>query len=231
MCAIIGASIKVFSYSDLIFIKRLFLESQIRGKHATGISFVSDGKIITESYPVPASEFIEIFDWSKLPRYEVRLVGHCRYSTSDLEYNQPIATSGMSIVHNGVISQEEPENWEEQFGYSDFETRNDSELLLKACQKNIEDPLLEFPDASIAACVLLPNNLFAFRNGKRPLYAHLSKDDDNVFFTSTKDIMTRTDIYKNIQISTEAKPMHYYFDNLMSYASASNPTRDLQQNV
>ena len=56
------------------------------------------------------------------------MIGHCRYSTSDLQYNQPIYNDDYSIAHNGVVSQEMPERWKELYGY-DCKTKNDSELI------------------------------------------------------------------------------------------------------
>ena len=40
MCAIIGAVIKNPSLKDFEALKRVFIESKIRGMHATGISFL-----------------------------------------------------------------------------------------------------------------------------------------------------------------------------------------------
>jgi glutamine phosphoribosylpyrophosphate amidotransferase len=166
MCAVIGISIHDVTESDIELIKRIFLESRIRGKHATGVSYIKGDAIVTFSLPVPADEFIEQFDFrDTIHNGDINLIGHCRYSTSDLEYNQPIADGNKAIVHNGVISQELPENWEALYGIK-CETKNDTELLLRT----EGNPFAAWPNASISAIVLYPNELKVYRNGKRPLY-------------------------------------------------------------
>ena len=115
------------------------------------------------------------------------LIGHCRYSTSDLEYNQPLSNEKKSIVHNGVITQELPENWNTLYPYV-FETKNDSELVLHS-----EDPLREFADASMAVCELYEDGRLRFyRNGKRPLY--LTNLSNGSIITSTADVPKRAEV-------------------------------------
>ena len=112
MCAVLGVSGKV----DSQVIRRLFLESQIRGRHATGVSYYKEGKVHTIKEPLPAEKFLEKHDpkdWYEGD--EIVMIGHCRYSTSDLEFNQPIANDQSSIVHNGVISQEMPDRWKQLY--------------------------------------------------------------------------------------------------------------------
>ena len=189
MCAVIGISIHDVSESDIELIKRIFLESRIRGKHATGVSYIKGDAIVTFSLPVPADEFIQQFDFHEaIDNGDINLIGHCRYSTSDLEYNQPIANGNKAIVHNGVISQELPENWEELYGIK-CETKNDTELLLRT----EGNPFAAWPNASISAIVLYPNKLRVYRNGKRPLYETVV--ENGFILTSTKDIARRAGVH------------------------------------
>jgi glutamine phosphoribosylpyrophosphate amidotransferase len=189
MCAVIGISIHDVSESDIELIKRIFLESRIRGKHATGVSYIKGDAIVTFSLPVPADEFIQQFDFHEaIDNGDINLIGHCRYSTSDLEYNQPIANCNKAIVHNGVISQELPENWEEMYGIK-CETKNDTELLLRT----EGNPFAAWPNASISAIVLYPNKLRVYRNGKRPLYETVV--ENGFILTSTKDIARRAGVH------------------------------------
>ena len=170
---------------------RVFLESKIRGMHATGISYVKNREIITEKRPVPANEFP--FDF---PSYlnedgNLYLVGHCRYSTSDLEYNQPIANENLSVVHNGVITQELPEKWKELYGY-DCKTKNDTELILHTAEDCIS-PLLRWKDSSLAVIELHVDKVIRFyRNGKRPLY--LTSISNGCIITSTSDVPKRAEV-------------------------------------
>jgi glutamine phosphoribosylpyrophosphate amidotransferase len=187
MCSVIGAIIKEPRAEDFLMLHRVFLESKIRGMHATGISYVKNGKIITEKRPVPADEFPFNFPSYVNEDGSLYLIGHCRYSTSDLEFNQPIGNDTHSIVHNGVITQELPENWKKIYNY-DCETKNDSELVLHS-----GSPLEEFPDMSMGVCKLTNDKkLLVYRNGKRPLY--LTSIPSGCIITSTSDIALRADV-------------------------------------
>lgn len=190
MCAVIGAILKEPSLEDFQNLERVFLESSIRGLHATGISYLQGDKIVTVKEPVHAKEFVEKYKLEDCLNEDgnLYLIGHCRYSTSDLKYNQPISNEQISVVHNGVITQELPENWEKLFGYK-CETKNDTELLLHTIEDG-KSPLEHWSDASISACVLsIDKSLKIFRNGKRPLY--LTQFNNGYIVTSTMDIPTR----------------------------------------
>ena len=100
MCGLVAA----FNPSDvdMILFRKMMLQAMVRGQHATGISYIEDEKIITIKEPVRASLF-------PMPTIKtVAIIGHCRYSTSDLEYNQPISGEDYSIAHNGVVTQLAP---------------------------------------------------------------------------------------------------------------------------
>lgn len=214
MCAVIGAILQSPSKEDFATLRNVFVESKIRGMHATGISFLpkwSTG-IETIKEPIPADQFVEkhlhddnlgdmVADDGNL-----YLIGHCRYSTSDLEYNQPMFCSGKSIVHNGVITQELPENWKDLYGY-DCITKNDSELVLHS-----KDPLREFSNMSMGVVELYKNRKLRFyRNGKRPLY--LTNVPNGCIITSTADIAKRAGIGQAIEVMMN----HYItFDEYLS---------------
>ena len=211
MCAVIGAVIQQPTRDDFDMIKRVFHESRIRGMHATGISFLpkwsSDIESIVE--PIPADKFIEKFLHNDnladmvADDGNLYLIGHCRYSTSDLEYNQPIWNNYMSVAHNGVITQELPEKWKELYGY-DCSTKNDSELLLHTIEENVS-PLRRWKDASLSVCVLqVSKELKVFRNGKRPLY--LTTMPNGVIITSTADIPNRAGLF----LPTMEAPVNTY---------------------
>jgi len=191
MCAVIGAILKEPRAEDFLMLQRVFLESKIRGMHATGISYVKNGQIITDKRPVPADEFPFNFESYINEDGNLYLVGHCRYSTSDLEYNQPIANDNLSVVHNGVITQELPEKWKELYGY-DCETKNDTELILHTAEDCIS-PLLRWKDSSLAVCELhVDKVLRVYRNGKRPLY--LTNISNGCIITSTSDVPKRAEV-------------------------------------
>ncbi len=203
MCGVIGVVLRHPTQSQYEMLRCIFHESKIRGKHATGISYLKQNQIHTERHALPADQCV--FDF---PSYlnedgNLYLIGHCRYSTSDLVYNQPIANESLAIVHNGVVSQELPENWGQLYGYF-CDTKNDSELLLRTVEKN-ESPLIQWSGASLAVCELHPNKTIrAYRNGKRPLY--LTIQENGYLLTSTSDIPRRA----GIQTPTEPFPMNEY---------------------
>jgi glutamine phosphoribosylpyrophosphate amidotransferase len=116
------------------------------------------------------------------------MIGHCRYSTSNLKYNQPIQVfDDLAIAHNGVIDQRPPIYWNE-YGY-ELQTANDSELVYQASHSGRE-PLEEFSEASMAVAELSASEgLRWYRNGKRPLYH--SKERNGWFICSTLDIAVR----------------------------------------
>jgi len=191
MCSVIGTIIKEPRAEDFLMLHRVFLESKIRGMHATGISYVKHGKIITEKRPVPADEFPFNFPSYVNEDGSLYLIGHCRYSTSDLEFNQPIANENLSVVHNGVITQELPEKWKELYGY-DCETKNDTELILHTAEDCIS-PLVRWKDSSLAVVELHVDKVIRFyRNGKRPLY--LTNISNGCIITSTADVSKRAEV-------------------------------------
>jgi glutamine phosphoribosylpyrophosphate amidotransferase len=189
MCAVIGIDGKI----EVSVIKRLFIESQVRGRHATGVSFWKNGKVNTIKESLPADHFIEKYDPSEwFDGDTIKLIGHCRYSTSDLEYNQPISDDTRAVVHNGVITQELPELWEELYGVK-CEGNNDTELLFRTSPQQWED-------SSIAAIFLADGEVTWERNGKRPLWVF--EDSDVTIVTSTKDIAIRSGINSSKRVKT-----------------------------
>lgn len=208
MCGILGFYIKNAGASDFQLIRDLFKQSQVRGRHATGISFLTS-KLETIIEPLPAEDFIE----KHLSNAQIEkminpdggfyAIGHCRYSTSDLKYNQPIHNKFMSIVHNGVITQEPYELWEEKYK-AKCVTRCDSELIIHST-----NPLSDYKSMSVAAAELLPDKSLRFyRNGKRPL--HYCLFEKGVIITSTKNILVRS---SPALVSKMVEPMKYYTVN------------------
>ena len=190
MCSVIGAIIKEPRTKDFLMLHRVFLESRIRGMHATGLSYVKENSIVTQKLPVSADKFPFDFESYLNEDGNLYLVGHCRYSTSDLEYNQPIANERVSVVHNGVITQELYEDWELLHGYT-CEGKNDTELLLRSLDDY--SPLEHWKQSSLAVCELhLDKTLRVYRNGKRPLY--LTSIHNGCIITSTKDVIVRSGI-------------------------------------
>lgn len=225
MCGVLGITIADFNERDYGLVRSLFIQSMIRGKHATGVSYVKNGKVHTIKDSIPADEFISKQDLETWRNEDGNLycIGHIRYSTSDLRFNQPFATDELGVVHNGVISQEPPSTWRQLFGY-ETETANDSELVLRAMEKN-ENPLTVFNPASMAVCVLYADKkLSAFRNHERPLYYY--SDDRVTIFASTKDILKRSGV--NNSVKTQMFRTYNVENFEMTYFDTNTNVKDLQ---
>lgn len=202
MCGIIGFSSKNITEQDIDALRKVMIESRIRGKHASGIAWSDGLSIRSKVLPVPIDKLVQEFDLHSLIRGgQISLIAHARYSTSDIKYNQPIIGDTMAIAHNGVITQDSPENWEKSYGFK-CETHNDSELLLRALEKE-KQPDEVFPGSSIAAVILTKDGqIKAIRNGLRPLWQ--GRIGDGIVYASTYDILLRSGV-KDIR---KLKPDH-----------------------
>lgn len=226
MCGVLGIAIKNFNEGDYDLVRSLFIQSMIRGKHATGVSYVKNGKVHTIKDPIPANEWIKqqnLDEW-KNEDGNLYCVGHVRYSTSDLRFNQPMANDKIGIVHNGVITQEHKETWQDRYGF-ETETSNDSELVLRALEAG-ENPLTYFHPASMAVCTVdAEKKLSAFRNEERPLY--YSYGNNGIIFASTADILKRAGVNFSVKM-----PMYEALtvDNfeIKSYNTNIDNVEDLQ---
>lgn len=228
MCGIVGAIFTNVTDSLIDDLSELIIESSIRGLHATGISFYQRGNIHTISEPVPARMFLKNRDLHDcIDEYgNLALIAHCRYSTSDLAYNQPLATESFSLVHNGVITQELPENWQAKYEYV-TKTKNDTELLMRSMLDG-DDIYATWPDSSMAFITLNASTdgpyLTFGRNGKRPIYyANKTYRGDNAigkFIVSTKNIAKRA--IKNFDSGWE---IHAVGCEETLYGSATKTTR------
>ncbi len=207
MCSVIGIKLK---NPNLDLVREIFLQSRIRGMHATGITYYKNKKLHTIKDPIPADKFINKYDFSEfVDNDQLRLIGHCRYSTSDLEYNQPMTSKNFSIVHNGVVTQELPENWNTLYDVS-CETKNDSELLVHTLE-NGEDPLEKWKNSSISMVSIdSSGNIMYTRNGKRPLWVWKSKKDFIV--TSTRNIAIRAGLYNPKRVDYNGNDLQPFFN-------------------
>lgn len=175
-------------------------ESEIRGMHAYGMSWLGRGEELrsmkTHRLPELSSTIGSPAFQANLPR---ALVAHNRYSTSgdwqDHANNQPIVafegSNKYSLVFNGVVDQGERKDWEKKFG-GRYSTDNDGEIVLRKMMENA----LEFEKwfgkqkFSFAGAFLIEREgLFILRNRSRPLWK--ADADSAVFFASTRDILRR----------------------------------------
>lgn len=148
-------------------------EIGIRGLHSTGVSWREGGEIKTVIENVPYFKF-------NIPDVETDgAIFHCRYSTSNIDYPQPVhGKTGHALVHNGVITQKSFNEWEKEFGYTG-NYKCDS-ILLAGHSGN---PFEEFPESSMAAIELYDGEFVFYRNGQRPL--HYIEKNGGVIVAST----------------------------------------------
>lgn len=188
MCGLLGC----YAASPEEFPQSLFWEManevKIRGFHATGLTS-SDGTILESKVEATG------FNWFDRPNLidKKSAILHCRYSTtSDLTYNQPIIKPMNALIHNGVVSQAAPSEWEDLFGVK-CETTNDSEILIQLWNSGRHP--LEIANSSQACILLEPNRMYFWRNEQRPLYYHKGKSF--VLVSSTRDIFARCHLSAN----------------------------------
>ena len=211
MCGVIGMQRTAVTEKDLDLVRNLFVQSMIRGKHATGVTYFNGKELRTIKEPIPANEFIAKHDPSEWVYTNdldgidsLCFIGHIRYSTSDLRYNQPFqgkqGKSHIAIAHNGVLSQESVETWDYE-----TETANDSEMILR-CLESGQHPLEVFADKSMAVTAIETGIraetdapyafLSGFRNHERPLWLVRG---NGLIFSSTSDILVRSGIKDGVE--------------------------------
>lgn len=196
ICGIIGYISPKVNTSDLAVLKTVMIESRIRGKHASGLAWYDGQGIQSHIQPIPIDRLLEQFDLVQtVYNGKIAIIAHTRYSTSNIQFNQPIMGTSMAIAMNGVITQADPQHWERLYGYKCI-TKNDSELLLRAIEAG-DNPIATFPTSSIAA-ITLDNRgrLTAFRNRQRPLWE--GTIGCGKVYASTYDILHRAGV-ANIQ--------------------------------
>jgi glutamine phosphoribosylpyrophosphate amidotransferase len=192
MCGIVGVSLTNVTEEDISLVKRIFRETQIRGMHASGVAYHNGSALVREIAPVPISELTDNLDWSDISSSgDLKMIAHARYSTSDMEFHQPLGDSNLYMAHNGVITQESPETWEKTYGYN-FCTRNDSEILLKFITSGYTSSGVNtrLNGASISVVTIDSDGVVSgWRNSLRPLWR--TDLPSGYILTSTRDIVSR----------------------------------------
>lgn len=222
MCGVIGVSLTNPSSDDYETVRRVFTQTMIRGKHATGISYVKGGKVETVKRGEPVIQFLKNLNFADFVNEDgsLYLIGHIRYSTSDIHYNQPFSNGDISIAHNGVLSQDDPEKWKYK-----CDTANDSEMILKSYE-NGKKPLEDFMLGSMSVVTITSDKkLSCYRNHERPLWHTIV--DNGIIFTSTKDIAIRSGL--NTPLKCKMFTEYNFEDNTLNTNQVEyNNIEDLQ---
>jgi glucosamine 6-phosphate synthetase-like amidotransferase/phosphosugar isomerase protein len=156
MCAIFGIGFQrghTICNNEMVrtIVRKLFLESMVRGRTASGLACCSGGEVQVIKKNVPGCDFVNLPEYKKaelaymtvsppagVPETSiskwppVAMIGHCRLKTKGTELNNvnnhPIVRERVVGVHNGVISNDDMlfTGHEKEFGRNG---RVDSEII------------------------------------------------------------------------------------------------------
>lgn len=182
MCAIVGFLSKNPSAEAIETLKRVFIESKIRGMHSYGFASVQNG--LMSSFK--SNTLLPVLNEIQMPN---ALIGHCRYSTSGdyllMANNQPLAHGDEHLVFNGVIDMRTKAEMEKAYNIT-MTCENDGEIML---QSKYRLELLR-RNISFAGLFLTKDSVTFMRNPARPAY--LGMKHGAVYIASTKDILKRS---------------------------------------
>lgn len=204
MCGIAGYKLRNARYVAQAFqlFTRLMEECQVRGRHASGVSWVRTGRVVTHKVPLPARELLASHFWGRLAQQApTALIGHTRYSTSgdwqNNDNNQPVATTKLAVVHNGLVSMAEKRALESSYGVR-LTTANDTEIILRralAAKGDLPKALKQIYAVAppIFACGFLDahGRITVMRDHIRPLWLWQVPEWGLSGFASTRDIIMR----------------------------------------
>ena len=181
MCAIIGFISDNPTAIAVETLKKVFIESKIRGMHAYGYAAIQDGHLMEAKSNGLKSLLVSIDN-------PTRLIGHCRYSTSgdykNMNNNQPLRFSDEYMVFNGVIDMRTKQEMERAYSIS-MTSDNDGEIMLQA-----KDRLAMLrSEITFSGLTLNSHALAFFRNEGRPGYK--ATRHGATYIASTADILRR----------------------------------------
>jgi glutamine phosphoribosylpyrophosphate amidotransferase len=181
MCAIIGFISDNPTAIAVETLKRVFIESKIRGMHAYGYAAIQDGHLMEHKSNGLKSLLVTI-------EKPTRLIGHCRYSTSgdykDMNNNQPLRFGEEYLVFNGVIDMRTKVEMEAAYGIK-MNSDNDGEIMLQTPNRT---GLLK-SGITFSGLTLNSHALAFFRNEGRPGYK--ATRHGATYIASTADILRR----------------------------------------
>lgn len=181
MCAIIGFISDNPTAIAVETLKKVFIESKIRGMHAYGYAAVQQGVLMEHK----SNGLKSLLNTINNP---TRLIGHCRYSTSgdyrDMMNNQPLRFGDEYLVFNGVIDMRTKGEMEAAYKIK-MQSDNDGEIMLQA-ENRIE--MLK-SGITFSGLTLKSHALAFFRNEGRPAYK--ATRYGATYIASTADILRR----------------------------------------
>jgi len=219
MCGVVAYATQEVTKAQEASLIRLFRESKIRGLHACGISWLSEGRLLTAKFhEVPQLTALLEGLLRGLRGRPLKLIGHTRYSTSgdwaDHANNQPlnikagppagktgelpdVPESAVSLVFNGCIHMGLRSEYEALYG-REYVTDNDGEIF---CRKVLDgedwERFVAEGSFSFAGTFIYQGKLVVMRNRNRPLWT--CTEDRAVFVASTADICRRAQLPGELQ--------------------------------
>lgn len=204
MCGIAGYVLRSKRHAEraLALFERLMTECQVRGRHASGVSWVAESGLRTLRRPVPAEGLLASSEWSQVrSSLPLAAVGHARYSTSGdwatANNNQPLEAGGVALVHNGLVSMGTKEEFEKAYAVR-TRTENDSEVILRqvirergSLQKAMRRVYAVEPPIFALGLLSSVGEVRVVRDHLRPLWLFEVPELEMVGFASTEDIIRR----------------------------------------
>ena len=121
--------------------KRLMVLSETRGKDASGLAIMQEGKLVVLRKAKPAHDLLQDEDFKQYVNANILrsssdpiyIIGHSRLVTNGSQYhphnNQPVAKHDIALVHNGIVVNEE-QLWASMLN-AEKEYEVDSEVILE----------------------------------------------------------------------------------------------------
>lgn len=178
-------------------IKRLSIESSVRGEHATGISIVHNGHIVTKKIGKAAKK-CNFF----VPSGTKAVLGHVRYTTQGSQKynynNHPFegkADVEFALAHNGIISNDEKLRKEQNLPDTHIET--DSYIAVQLVEKfgKLSFESLAKVGENLLGMFMLEyldehNNIW-FVRGDNPICLYYYESLNMYIWASTKEILDK----------------------------------------
>ena len=190
-------------------IQALANASEVRGDHASGISYMKDNQLTIYKRPKPAHKMK-----FRLPNHTRAVMGHVRYTTQgSQEFNQnnhPFrghAGMDFAFAHNGVLHNDMQLRREKQLPQTNIETDSYVAVQLIEMQKELNFDTLknmaEDVHGSFTFTILDETNALWFVKGSSPLYLIYFPELKLYVYSSTASIM------KTALKHTPLRWMHY----------------------
>ena len=190
-------------------IQALANASEVRGDHASGISYMKDNQLTIYKRPKPAHKMK-----FRLPNHTRAVMGHVRYTTQgSQEFNQnnhPFrghADIEFAFAHNGVLHNDMQLRRDKQLPVTNIETDSYVAVQLIEMQKELNfDTLKSMAEdvrGSFTFTILDETNALWFVKGSSPLYLIYFPELKLYVYSSTASIM------KTALKHTPLRWMHY----------------------